>query len=121
GAAAKGRALPGALRPAGAARHRGDRLMAAADDIQEDEYERSKRPPRAVVGSHKLDEEVFGKAFDANVVRRIWDFVRPYRRLMLSSVAAVLAFTAIQLMIPLIIRYAIDHGMQSGADGRVLA
>jgi ATP-binding cassette subfamily B protein len=38
--------------------------------------------------------------------------VHPYRRQVWLSVAAVLTFTAMQLLIPLIIRYAIDHGMQ---------
>ncbi len=95
--------------------------MAAVDDAGEDEYERTKRPPKAVVGSQRPEEEVFGKAFDANVISRIWAFVRPYRRLMTISVGAVLVFTFIQLMIPLVIRYAIDHGMAPGADGSVLA
>lgn len=31
---------------------------------------------------------------------------------------AVLTFTAMQLLIPLIIRYAIDHGMQAGSDSQ---
>lgn len=78
------------------------------------------RPPRAVVGSHRIEEEVFGTAFDSNIVKRIWNFVRPYRRDVMWSVAAVLTFTAMQLLIPLIIRYAIDHGMQPGGDRAAL-
>ncbi len=69
---------------------------------------------RAVVGSHRIEEEIFGRAFDGKVVRRIWEFVRPYRRQVVISVAAVLTFTATQLSIPLLIRYAIDHGMEPG-------
>ena len=34
----------------------------------------------AVVGSHRIEEEIFGRAFDGKVVWRIWEFVRPYRR-----------------------------------------
>ena len=52
------------------------------------------RPPRAVVGSHPIEEEIFGRAFDGQIVRRIWAFVRPYRLQMLVAVAAVLTFTA---------------------------
>jgi ATP-binding cassette subfamily B multidrug efflux pump len=73
-----------------------------------------KRPMRAVVGSHRIEEEIFGKVFDKKIVRRIWAFVRPYQRQVVVAVAAVLVFTVTQLLIPLIIRYAIDHGMAEG-------
>ncbi len=86
----------------------------------EDDEEHSKRPPRAVVGSHREEEEVFGKAYDPRIIRRIWTFVRPYKRQMLLSISAVLVFTGTQLALPLIIRFAIDHGMAPGADGTVL-
>ncbi len=79
------------------------------------------RPPRAVVGSHRIEEEMFGKVFDGNIVKRIWTFVRPYKAQMLVAVFAVLTFTATQLMIPLIIRYAIDHGIApDGGDHSAL-
>jgi ATP-binding cassette subfamily B protein len=88
---------------------------------EEDEVQKGKRPPRAVVGSHRPEEEVFGKAYDPKIVRRIWAFVRPYRGQVAISVAAVLVFTLSQLTIPLIIRYAIDHGMTPGGlDSSVL-
>ncbi|RWF88389.1 MAG: ABC transporter ATP-binding protein [Mesorhizobium sp.] len=74
----------------------------------------SGRPTKAVVGSHRDEEEVFGKAYDPRIVRRIWSFVKPYRDRIFISVAAVLAFTLTQLAIPLVIRYAIDHGMAAG-------
>jgi ATP-binding cassette subfamily B protein len=80
------------------------------NDVRED----GRRPPRAVVGSHRVEEEVFGKVFDTNVVKRIWHFIRPYRRKMYIAVVAVLLFTASQIIIPLLIRYAIDHGMAPG-------
>jgi ATP-binding cassette subfamily B protein len=63
---------------------------------------------------------MFGKAFDGNVIKRIWAFVRPYRRDVVLSVCAVLTFTLMQLMIPLIIRYAIDHGMQQDGSHSAL-
>src|SRR6187399_700844 len=93
--------------------------MSEADDI-EDDHDKSHRP-KAVVGSHREEEEAFGKAYDPRIVRRIWSFVKPYRRQMLLSVVAVICFTLIQLALPLIIRYAIDNGMKPGADGTVLA
>ena len=90
--------------------------------LEEDEVHKGKRPPRAVVGSHRPDEEVFGKAYDPKIVRRIWAFVSPYRGQVAISVTAVLVFTLSQLAIPLIIRFAIDHGMKvDGLDSSVLA
>jgi len=76
---------------------------------------------RAVVGSDRIEEEIFGRVFDGRVVRRLWVFVRPYRRKVIISVVAVLVFTLSQLTIPLLIRYAVDHGMAPGdVDGGVL-
>ena len=76
-------------------------------DVRED----GRRPPRAVVGSHRQAEAMFGRAFDARIMQRIWVFVRPYRRGFAISVIAVLGFTLSQLAIPLIIRSAIDDGL----------
>jgi ATP-binding cassette subfamily B multidrug efflux pump len=87
--------------------------------IEEDERETAipgQRPPRASVGSHRIEEEVFGKAYDPQTVRRIWAFVKPYRLKIYLSVAAVLVFTATQLAIPLIIGWAIDGGMVAGGN-----
>ncbi|CDZ33058.1 ABC transporter ATP-binding protein/permease [Neorhizobium galegae] len=91
-----------------------EELETERSDVRED----GRRPPRAVVGSHRIEEEIFGKVFDKNIVKRIWAFVRPYRTKIYWAVLAVLCFTAMQLLIPLIIRYAIDHGMQAGADSQ---
>lgn len=84
------------------------------NEVRED----GRRPPRAVVGSHRVEEEMFGRVFDPRILARIWAFVRPYRRQVWMSVAAVLVFTATQLAIPLIIRSAIDDGLAQGAAGR---
>jgi ATP-binding cassette, subfamily B, multidrug efflux pump len=86
----------------------------------EDEVQKGKRPPHAVVGSHRPEEEVFGKAYDPRIIRRIWAFVRPYRKQMAIAVASVLVFTLSQLSIPLVIRYAIDNGMAVGRSDTVL-
>ncbi len=77
-----------------------------------------RRPPRAVVGSHRIEEEMFGRVFDRNIVMRIWEFVRPYKRLLFISIIAVLVFTGTQLAIPLIISYAIDNGLTADAAGQ---
>jgi ATP-binding cassette subfamily B multidrug efflux pump len=77
-----------------------------------------RRPPRAVVGSHRIEEEMFGRVFQRNIVLRIWAFVRPYKRLLTISIIAVLVFTCTQIAIPLIISYAIDNGLTADAEGQ---
>jgi ATP-binding cassette subfamily B multidrug efflux pump len=89
-------------------------IEAERNDVRED----GRRPPRAVVGSHRVQEEMFGRVFDPRVLARIWAFVRPYRRKVWISVAGVLAFTFSQLAIPLIIRIAIDDGLAMGVSGQ---
>jgi len=93
------------------------RIEDRSDEMRDD----GRRPPRAAVGSHRIEEEMFGRAFDSRVMGRLWKFVSPYRMQMAIAVAAVLTFTGSQLVLPLIIRYAIDNGMASGtADQGVL-
>lgn len=86
----------------------------ALADSNADETSESLRPPRAVVGSHRIEEEMFGRVFDGRVIRRIWPMIRPYRAQLIISVIAVLVFTATQIVIPLIIRDAIDNGLAPG-------
>ena len=83
------------------------------NEVRED----GRRPPRAVVGSHRIQEEMFGRVFDQRILRRIWVYVMPYKRQVYYSVAAVLIFTLSQLSIPMIIRAAIDQGLLA-EDGR---
>ena len=76
----------------------------------------SARPPRAVVGSQiSRDEEIFGAAYDRRVASRFMAYVRPYTRWLLIALGAVLVYTAAQLLIPLVIRHAIDEAIL--ADG----
>ena len=75
---------------------------------------------RAVVGSDRIEEEIFGRVFDGKVTQRIWQFVRPYKRQVAISVAAVVTYTGAQLTIPLLISYAIDYGMAPEAPKSVL-
>ncbi|ARP67345.1 MULTISPECIES: ABC transporter ATP-binding protein [Mesorhizobium] len=92
-----------------------------ASEIEIEPNDGGRRPPRAVVGSHRAEEEMFGRAFDQKIVRRIWAFVRPYQATAAVSVAALLIFTGTQLLIPLIIRYAINEAITpAGVDRSAL-
>ncbi len=78
----------------------------------------TRRKLRAVVGSQiSRDEEMFGAAFDRQVMRRFMRYVAPYRGAIILAVAAVLTFTASQLAIPLVIRWSIDEALLSDARG----
>ncbi|MEM7405292.1 MAG: ABC transporter ATP-binding protein [Pseudomonadota bacterium] len=84
-------------------------------------YRRARRRPLALVGSQdQVEEELFGAVFDGVVLRRFWAFVRPYRRALWIGIAGVLVFTATQIAMPLLIRYAIDRAIAAGADGLAL-
>ena len=88
----------------------------SATDYQSDRQSAPGAPTlRAVVGSHRIEEEMFGRVFDPQIIRRIGLFVRPYRREFIISVVAVLVFTLTQLAIPMIIRHAIDQGVMVGS------
>ena len=90
----------------------------SATDYQSDRQSAPGAPTlRAVVGSHRIEEEMFGKVYDPHIIRRIGAFVKPYRRQFILSVAAVLVFTLTQLAIPMIIRHAIDKGVMLGPAG----
>ena len=70
----------------------------------------------------EIDERIFGAAFDGKVIRRFIGFMRPYRRRLLIAVGCVVLFTGSQLLIPLIIRHAIDTALVPGAtDVRALS
>ncbi|MCB1742920.1 MAG: ABC transporter ATP-binding protein, partial [Gammaproteobacteria bacterium] len=77
--------------------------------------------PLAVVGSQvSYEEEMFGAAFDGVVVRRFWQFISPYRKLVTIAVAAVLLFTVTQVLTPLLLRMAIDDAVGLSVPDRSL-
>ncbi|HXV11299.1 MAG TPA: ABC transporter transmembrane domain-containing protein, partial [Burkholderiales bacterium] len=59
-------------------------------------------------------EEIFGAAMDRQVLRRFLGFLQPYRRSLLFSIIAVLAFTLTQIAVPLVIRFVIDKALPAG-------
>ena len=75
----------------------------------------AKRPHLASVGAQSNREEVmFGATFDGKIVRRLMEFVVPYRRRLLFGLAAVLVFTATQLAIPLIVSNTFENVAGAG-------
>ncbi len=80
-----------------------------------------RKPALAVVGAQvSRDEELFGRAFDRWVIARFLVHLAPYRARIALAVIAVLFFIATQLMVPLVIRWAIDDALTAGDGARVL-
>jgi len=66
-----------------------------------------------------FEDEVLGKAYDARLMRRLLRFVRPYRRLVLLAALALLAYSVIDILPPLLVRWAVDGpiaAVRAGAD-----
>ncbi|MCC6850567.1 MAG: ABC transporter ATP-binding protein [Deltaproteobacteria bacterium] len=64
-------------------------------------------------------EEALGKAYDARLIRRLWTFIRPYRRIFWLSVACLPLNAACMLAQPYILKLAIDRYVSAG-DARGL-
>ena len=55
-------------------------------------------------------EEIFAR-FDRSVVARLWTYMRPHKAALWGVLLTVLLFTTAQVLIPLMVRYAIDSAM----------
>ncbi|HEY3665811.1 MAG TPA: ABC transporter transmembrane domain-containing protein, partial [Polyangiaceae bacterium] len=71
-----------------------------------------KRTERILKAFH--EEERFGKAYDAQLTKRLWSYLLPYRWLLWMSVGVILVTSAGALARPLIMRSAIDGVVKSG-------
>ena len=65
------------------------------------------------------DEEALGKAYDARLMRRLLEYVRPYRRLVLAALAFLFAEGALQLVGPFLTRRVIDVAIPARDLGMV--
>ena len=59
------------------------------------------------------DDEAAGKAYDARLVRRLLQYVRPHRALMMAALALIAVESATQLAGPMLTRWVIDHALPS--------
>jgi ATP-binding cassette subfamily B protein len=68
-----------------------------------------------------LDDEVLGKAYDARLMRRLLEYLRPYWRQVLVAFATILVSTVSSLIQPYLIKVAIDRYISqrqlAGLDG----
>lgn len=59
-------------------------------------------------------EEALGKAYDARLVRRLWTYIRPYRRAFIASVVCLPMISAFSLAQPYLLKLAIDDYIAAG-------
>ena len=60
------------------------------------------------------DEEVFGKAYDSRLVRRLLRYIRPYARGVILAMSMLVILTLFELAGPIIVKQAIDDAIASG-------
>ena len=60
------------------------------------------------------EESVLGKAYDARLMRWLWGWVRPHRRLVGQSIVLFVAVSGVQLVQPYLVKVAIDRYMLRG-------
>lgn len=65
-------------------------------------------------------EQALGKAYDARLMRRLWVYIRPYRREFWLSMLCLPVISAFSLAQPYLLKVAIDRGIAAG-DARVVA
>jgi ATP-binding cassette subfamily B protein len=64
-----------------------------------------------------FEETRLGKSHDAKLFKRLFAFVRPYRRMLIGSIGLVLLITALDLALPYVTKIAIDRYIVPGAPG----
>ena len=76
-------------------------------------------PPKASIQlGPTQDEEVFGEAFNGQVVGRFIKYVAVYKKLLWVGIASVLVFTVSSVAFPLIVKNVYDDALAAGSADR---
>jgi ATP-binding cassette subfamily B multidrug efflux pump len=65
------------------------------------------------------EEGVLGKAYDTRLISRLWPYVKPYQKLLWSSIGLGLMMASMSIARPYLMRYTIDRGV-TAKDPQVL-
>jgi ATP-binding cassette, subfamily B, multidrug efflux pump len=63
------------------------------------------------------EEERLGTAYDAQLLRRLWPFMRPHRTFLFGSLAMILVVAALNLMRPLVMGGLVAHAQNQAPGG----
>lgn len=69
------------------------------------------------ISGYNEDDDVIGKAYDARLVGRLMEYLRPYRIRIFAAVFFLLATTALQLAQPILVQQAIDRDIVDRETG----
>ncbi|MFQ5632454.1 MAG: ABC transporter transmembrane domain-containing protein, partial [bacterium] len=65
-----------------------------------------------------LEEEKLGKVYDAELVRRLLPFIKPYRKQVLIALGTLLLAAVFEIIVPMLTKIAIDdHIRQNDMQG----
>ena len=83
-------------------------------------HERSHEiPPKASIKlGPTIDEEVFGEAFNGQVVGRFMKYITAYKVLLWVAISAVVVFTVSSIAIPLIVKNVYDDALKEGVTDK---
>ena len=66
------------------------------------------------VTQHEIDDEIYGKAYDSRLARRLLRYLVPYRAAMVASLALLVAVGLLELAGPYLTKVAIDQYITRG-------
>jgi ATP-binding cassette subfamily B protein len=70
--------------------------------------------------THTQEEEALGKAYDARLMRRLLQYLQPYRLRVSIAIVVLLAGAAIELVAPLLTKRALDEAIPNGDRHQLL-
>ena len=65
------------------------------------------------------EEEALGKAYDSRLMKRLLEYLRPYRWRVILALALVVIVTPLELAPPILFQRVIDRFLVPGASGRI--
>ncbi|HET9959880.1 MAG TPA: ABC transporter ATP-binding protein [Polyangiaceae bacterium] len=80
--------------------------------------EKRKRTEKILRAFH--EEERFGRAYDGALLKRLWAFLYPHRKLIWISMGVVLFTSAGSLLRPLLMRHVVDSGVMAKNESALL-
>ena len=69
--------------------------------------------------SNGHEEEALGKAYDSRLMKRLLEYLRPYRWRVILALALVAIVTPLELAPPILFQRAIDQFLVPGANGSI--
>ena len=66
------------------------------------------------------EEEILGKAYDSRLMRRLLEYLRPYRSVALFALIAILLYGALQAIPPYLLKVEVDRYLDPTARQQVL-